>query len=128
MVSFSGVWFVFDHPEHRIAERLPLRIDQGRQPRRQTGTLGSGQFDHFVLGRIEFGQDVGVLGGGQPPLLRRCLRSRPLNAFAQFRRALKIFSDKDLTTVVTAHPIGTVLILVVIYTFHDGIFKCGKTA
>ncbi len=42
------------------------------------------------------------------------------------RRALLIFEDQPLSYVVTDHPIGTVLILVVLYTFYDGIFRRGR--
>ena len=42
------------------------------------------------------------------------------------RRALLIFEDKPLSNVVTDHPIGAVLILVVLYTFYDGIFRRGR--
>jgi len=44
------------------------------------------------------------------------------------RRALKIFEDKSLWFVFTDHPIGSFLVLVVAYTFYDGIFKRGKAA
>ena len=42
------------------------------------------------------------------------------------RRALLVFEDKPLSYVVTGHPIGAVLVLVVLYTFYDGIFRSGK--
>lgn len=42
------------------------------------------------------------------------------------RRALFIFEDKSLSYVVTSHPIGAVLILLVLYTFYDGIFRRGR--
>ena len=42
------------------------------------------------------------------------------------RRALLIFEDKPLSNVVTDHPIGAVLIVVVLYTFYDGIFRRGR--
>lgn len=42
------------------------------------------------------------------------------------RRALFIFEDRPLSYVITSHPIGSVLILVVLYTFYDGIFRRGK--
>ncbi len=42
------------------------------------------------------------------------------------RRALLIFEDKPMWSVVTDHPIGTVLIVVVLYTFYDGIFRRGR--
>ena len=39
------------------------------------------------------------------------------------RRALLVFEGKSLWRVFIDHPIGTVLILVVLYTFYDGIFR-----
>ncbi len=42
------------------------------------------------------------------------------------RRALLIFEDGPMWSVVSDHPIGTVLILVVLYTFYDGIFSRGR--
>jgi putative tricarboxylic transport membrane protein len=42
------------------------------------------------------------------------------------RRALLVFEDKSLWFVLS-RPIGTVLIVVVLYTFYDGIFKRGKS-
>ena len=42
------------------------------------------------------------------------------------RRALLIFEDRPIWSVVTNHPVGTVLILVVLYTFYDGIFRRGR--
>ena len=42
------------------------------------------------------------------------------------RRALIIFEDKPISTVVTEHWIGTILILIVLYTFYDGIFRSTK--
>jgi putative tricarboxylic transport membrane protein len=42
------------------------------------------------------------------------------------RRALIIFEDKPLSNVVTDHWIGTILIVVVLYTFYDGIFRRAK--
>jgi putative tricarboxylic transport membrane protein len=44
------------------------------------------------------------------------------------RRALLIFEDKSFWFVITGHPIGTVLMVIVLYTFYDGIFKRGKHA
>ena len=41
------------------------------------------------------------------------------------RRALIIFEDKSLGYVLTEHWIGSILIVVVLYTFYDGIF--GRT-
>ena len=49
-----------------------------------------------------------------------------------FRRSLRIFvskfETKDWTSVVAEHWIGVILIVVVVYTFYDGIFKRGKEA
>jgi len=42
------------------------------------------------------------------------------------RRALLLFEDKSIWYIL-ARPIGTPLILVVLYTFYDGIFKRGKS-
>jgi putative tricarboxylic transport membrane protein len=38
------------------------------------------------------------------------------------RRALLIFEDKEFWYVFTS-PVGDILILVVLYTFYDGIFR-----
>ena len=43
-----------------------------------------------------------------------------------FRRALLVFEDKGWFSILIDRPIGTVLLIVVIYTFYDGIFKRGK--
>jgi putative tricarboxylic transport membrane protein len=42
------------------------------------------------------------------------------------RRALYVFDDKPFWSMITDHPIGTVLIIVVLLTFYDGIFRRGK--
>lgn len=42
------------------------------------------------------------------------------------RRALLVFEDKSVWYVLTDHPIGTVLIVVVSLTFYDGIFRRGR--
>jgi putative tricarboxylic transport membrane protein len=42
------------------------------------------------------------------------------------RRALIIFEDKPISYVVTDHWIGTILIVIVLYTFYDGIFRGAK--
>ena len=44
-----------------------------------------------------------------------------------FRRALLVFEDQGIFQVLIDRPIGTALILVVLYTFYDGIFRRGKT-
>ncbi|MDP7099981.1 MAG: C4-dicarboxylate ABC transporter permease, partial [Rhodospirillales bacterium] len=43
------------------------------------------------------------------------------------RRALLIFEDKEWWLILIDRPIGTILLLIVIYTFYDGIFKRGKS-
>ena len=49
-----------------------------------------------------------------------------------FRRSLRIFASKFetkvWTSIVSEHWIGVILIVVVVYTFYDGIFKRGKEA
>lgn len=40
-----------------------------------------------------------------------------------FRRALLVFEGKSFWSIVIDHPIGTVLLFVVLYTFYDGIFR-----
>ncbi len=40
-----------------------------------------------------------------------------------FRRALVVFQDKSIWTILVDNPIGTLLLIVVIYTFYDGIFR-----
>jgi len=42
------------------------------------------------------------------------------------RRALLIFEDKSIWHILS-RPIGTPLVLIVLYTFYDGIFKRGKS-
>ena len=41
------------------------------------------------------------------------------------RRALLLFEDQNLTNILITRPIGTILLLVVMYTFYDGIFRRG---
>ena len=43
------------------------------------------------------------------------------------RRALLVFEDVGIMTVLWERKLGTVLLVVVLYTFYDGIFKRGKT-
>ncbi len=43
------------------------------------------------------------------------------------RRALLVFEDVGIMTVLWERKLGTVLLFVVLYTFYDGIFKRGKT-
>lgn len=43
------------------------------------------------------------------------------------RRALLVFEDVGILTVLWERKLGTVLLFVVLYTFYDGIFKRGKT-
>jgi putative tricarboxylic transport membrane protein len=40
-----------------------------------------------------------------------------------FRRALVVLHDKSLSAILTDHPIGILLFIIVIYTFYDGIFR-----
>jgi len=42
------------------------------------------------------------------------------------RRALLVFEDDSILSVLIDRPLGTVLLLVVIYTFYDGIFRRAK--
>ena len=42
------------------------------------------------------------------------------------RRALLVFEDVGILTVLWERKLGTVLLLVVLYTFYDGIFRRGK--
>jgi putative tricarboxylic transport membrane protein len=42
------------------------------------------------------------------------------------RRTLLIFEDKSIWFILS-RPIGTLLVLIVLYTFYDGIFRRGKT-
>ncbi|MAF49000.1 MAG: tripartite tricarboxylate transporter permease [Rhodospirillales bacterium] len=42
------------------------------------------------------------------------------------RRALLVFEDRNMLSILIERPLGTVLLLVVIYTFYDGIFRRGK--
>ena len=41
------------------------------------------------------------------------------------RRAILVFEDKSLWFIITDHPIGSVLVIVVLFTFYDGIFRRG---
>jgi putative tricarboxylic transport membrane protein len=43
------------------------------------------------------------------------------------RRALLVFEDVGILTVLWERKLGTVLLLVVLYTFYDGIFRRGKS-
>ena len=47
---------------------------------------------------------------------------------AAARRALLVFEDGSIIDILIDRPLGTVLLLVVIYTFYDGIFRRGKEA
>lgn len=42
------------------------------------------------------------------------------------RRALYVFEDDSLWTVITDHPIGTFLVVVVLATFYSGIFRSNR--
>jgi putative tricarboxylic transport membrane protein len=41
------------------------------------------------------------------------------------RRAMIVFEDRSFWFIMTDHPIGSVLVVVVLYTFYDGIFRRG---
>ena len=41
-------------------------------------------------------------------------------------RALFVFEDKSTWTLITDHPIGTVLIVIELLSFYEGIFRRGK--
>ena len=43
------------------------------------------------------------------------------------RRALYVFEDKSLWWILSHNWIGTILIVVVLFTFYNGIFRRGKT-
>ena len=43
------------------------------------------------------------------------------------RWALYVFEDKSLWWILSHNWIGTILIVVVLFTFYDGIFRRGKT-
>jgi len=43
------------------------------------------------------------------------------------RRAIKVFEDKTIWFIMTNHPIGSALLLIVIYTFYDRIFRRGRS-
>jgi len=40
-----------------------------------------------------------------------------------FRRALLVFEGRSVWSVLVDHPIGTLLLVIVLYTFYDGIFR-----
>ncbi|NQV55182.1 MAG: tripartite tricarboxylate transporter permease, partial [Rhodospirillales bacterium] len=42
------------------------------------------------------------------------------------RRALLVFEDDNLFRILIDRPLGTALVLVVLYTFYDGLFRRGK--
>lgn len=44
-----------------------------------------------------------------------------------FRRALLVFEDETVWQILWDRPIATALLVVVLYTFYDGIFKRGKS-
>ena len=43
-----------------------------------------------------------------------------------FRRALLLFEDETIIDILISRPIGTILLVVVLYTFYDGIFRRGR--
>lgn len=42
------------------------------------------------------------------------------------RRSLLVFEDEPFLSIITDHPIGSVLVIVVALTFYDGIFRRGR--
>ena len=44
------------------------------------------------------------------------------------RRALLVFEDNSVWWIISERPIGSILIVIVLYTFYDGIFRRGKPA
>ena len=66
----------------------------------------------YVLRRFGFPLAPLVLGAILGPV-----------ADENFRRALLVFEGKPVWNVFTDHPIGTLLLVVVLYTFYDGIFR-----
>lgn len=73
--------------------------------------LGAGLLG-FVLRRFGFPLAPMVLGVILGPL-----------ADENFRRALVVFEGRSVSTILVDHPIGTLLLVVVLYTFYDGIFR-----
>ena len=43
------------------------------------------------------------------------------------RRALYVIEDKSLWWILSHNWIGTILIVVILFTFYNGIFRRGKT-
>lgn len=76
--------------------------------------LGAGLVG-FVLDRFGFPLAPMVLGVILGPL-----------ADENLRRALLIFEDQPAWSLITDHPIGSVLIVIVLFTFYDGIFRRGR--
>jgi putative tricarboxylic transport membrane protein len=66
----------------------------------------------YVLRRFGFPLAPMVLGIILGPL-----------ADENLRRALLVFEGKSLRNILIDHPIGTLLVIVVLYTFYDGIFR-----
>lgn len=69
----------------------------------------------FLLDRFGFPLAPMVLGVILGPL-----------ADENLRRALLIFEDQPAWSLITDHPIGSVLVVIVLFTFYDGIFRRGR--
>jgi len=76
--------------------------------------LGAG-FVGFILHRFGFPMAPLVLAVILGPL-----------ADENLRRALLVFEDVGVWDVLIDRPVGTVLVLIVLYTFYDGIFRRGR--
>jgi putative tricarboxylic transport membrane protein len=82
-------------------------------------------FDVYVMfGAGIFGFILHKFGFPMAPMVLAVILG-PL-ADENLRRALYVFDDKPLWSMITDHPVGTVLLVVVILTFYDGIFRRGK--
>lgn len=89
--------------------------------------LCSPKIDALALWREQFASRE--LRGAQDAALQICnvrlvvaIILGPL-ADENLRRSLFLFEGKSLWSIFIDHPIGTVLIVVVLYTFYDGIFR-----
>ena len=76
--------------------------------------LGAGLVG-FLLDRFGFPLAPMVLGVILGPL-----------ADENLRRALLVFEGQPAWSLITDHPIGSVLIVIVLFTFYDGIFRRGR--
>jgi putative tricarboxylic transport membrane protein len=71
----------------------------------------------YVLHRVGFPLAPLVLGVILGPLIDE-----------NFRRALLVFEDMSLWSILWERKLGTILLLIVLYTFYDGIFRHKKEA